>query len=70
MTASRAHWEAVEIHELAAARHYEAAWFWNERGDQARAALEVRSARLACEAAQIARDRAALEEVRPLESGA
>jgi hypothetical protein len=47
-------------HEKAAVRHDEAASFWVERGDEARAKLERRNARAEREAAAIEAERARL----------
>jgi hypothetical protein len=47
-------------HEKAALRHDEAAAFWGDRGDEARAKLERRNARVEREAAAIEAERARL----------
>ena len=54
------HERAKETHEAAATRHEEAAAFWGQRGDLARADLERRNAAVEREAADIEDERARL----------
>jgi hypothetical protein len=60
------HLRAVKTHEDAAGRHEEAARRWTERGDLTRADLERRNMELELLAANLERDRAAVEENDPL----
>jgi len=53
-------------HDRAAARHAEAAAFWTDRGDARRAALEQRNHRIELDAAELERDRAALDREDPI----
>jgi hypothetical protein len=55
------HKKAARTQEEAVVRHEKAASFLDERGDDARADLERRNAAVEHEAAQLERERAALE---------
>jgi hypothetical protein len=60
------HEQAMRTHEAASARHDEAALHWSKLGDEERAELERRAARIERELVELERDMARVARERPI----